>query len=186
LLIAEKSREKVMNNIQVGYEKPYEAFGLRKNEEEFPMRLEARNVPYKGKQVRTVEFRDLTEQKHSENQLRYLERRNQALLDHSPVCHKIVDLDFNLQYMSANGFKMLNLDENAKVYGKPYPFYFFPETFREAMTERLRKVEETGETTTLEDLTNDIEGNPVWLDSSLIPVFDDDNKIEYIPLYRPM
>jgi len=55
------------------------------NGEEFPLRIEARNVPYKGKQVRTAEFRDLTEQKHSENQLKSLEKRNQALLDYSPV-----------------------------------------------------------------------------------------------------
>ncbi|NWH05832.1 PAS domain S-box protein [Desulfobacter latus] len=68
LLIAEQSREKVKNNIRTGYEKPYEAFGLRKNGEEFPMHLEARNVPYKGKKVRTVEFRDLTEQKQAETE----------------------------------------------------------------------------------------------------------------------
>ena len=63
LLIAKRSREAVMKNIRTGYEKPYEAFGVRKNGEEFAMRLEARNVPYKGKQVRTVEFRDITESK---------------------------------------------------------------------------------------------------------------------------
>jgi len=62
-LIAEKSRKAVMHNIVTGYEKPYEATGLRKNGEEFPIRLEARNVPYKGKNVRTVEFRDITEHK---------------------------------------------------------------------------------------------------------------------------
>jgi len=66
LLISEKSRELVMKNILSGYEKPYEAMGLRKNGEEFPMRLEARNVPYKGKIVRTVEFRDITDQKNAE------------------------------------------------------------------------------------------------------------------------
>jgi PAS domain S-box-containing protein len=66
LLIAEKSRNDVMNKILSGYEKPYEAIGLRKNGEEYPMRLEGRNVPYKGKMVRTVEFRDITEQKRVE------------------------------------------------------------------------------------------------------------------------
>ena len=66
LLIAEKSRSYVMDQITSGYEKPYEATGLRKSGEEFPMRLEARNVPYKGKIVRTVEFRDITEQKQIE------------------------------------------------------------------------------------------------------------------------
>jgi PAS domain S-box-containing protein len=79
LLIAEKSRKRVMNNIRSGYEKPYEAMGLRKNGEEFPMQLEARNVPFKGKQVRTVEFRDITERKQAEAEREKLqEQLNQA------------------------------------------------------------------------------------------------------------
>ncbi|MGD9733827.1 MAG: PAS domain-containing protein [Desulfamplus sp.] len=69
LLIAEKARTLVMQNILSGYEKPYEAVGLRKNGEEYPMRLEARNIPYKGKNVRVVEFRDITEQKRVEKEL---------------------------------------------------------------------------------------------------------------------
>lgn len=66
LLIAEEAREMVMSNILAGYEKPYEATGLRKNGEKYPLRLEARNVPYKGKKVRTVEFRDISEMKQAE------------------------------------------------------------------------------------------------------------------------
>ncbi|MFP4107730.1 MAG: transporter substrate-binding domain-containing protein [Desulfonatronovibrio sp.] len=69
LLIAEKSREKVMNNILAGYEEPYECYGVRKNGEEYPLRLEARNIPYKGRMVRVVEFRDITQQKQIEENL---------------------------------------------------------------------------------------------------------------------
>lgn len=73
LLIAEKDRDHIMQKILSGYEKPYEAFGLRKNGTEFPMRLEARNIPYKGKTVRTVEFRDMTEIKRAEEERKKLE-----------------------------------------------------------------------------------------------------------------
>ncbi|MFO7998613.1 MAG: PAS domain-containing sensor histidine kinase [Bacteroidales bacterium] len=69
LLISPDSRELVKSKILAGYEKPYEAHGLRKNGEVFPMRLEARNIPYKGKMVRTVEFRDITESKQAEKAL---------------------------------------------------------------------------------------------------------------------
>jgi len=68
-LIAPGSRDLVMGNILSGYEKPYEAMGLRKNGESYPIRLEARNVPYKGKTVRSVEFRDITESKNIENEI---------------------------------------------------------------------------------------------------------------------
>jgi PAS domain S-box-containing protein len=70
MLIAPESRELVRSNMASGYEKPYEAFCIRKNGEKFPVRLEARNIPYKGKKVRTVEFRDITEQKLAEEKLR--------------------------------------------------------------------------------------------------------------------
>ena len=66
LLISEESRKKVRDFIASGYEKPYEAMGVRKNGEAFPMRIEARNIPYKGRTVRSVEFRDLTEQKKAD------------------------------------------------------------------------------------------------------------------------
>ncbi len=65
-LISEDTRDKVIQNINKGYEKPYEAMGIRKDGKAYPLRLEARNIPYKGKMVRTVEFRDITEQKKAE------------------------------------------------------------------------------------------------------------------------
>ena len=76
LLIAEQSRDAVMNNIRSGYEKPYEAFGLRKNGEEYPLQLQARSIPYHGKMVRIVEFRDITENKQARLAL---EQKNQEM-----------------------------------------------------------------------------------------------------------
>ncbi|HMB14797.1 MAG TPA: PAS domain S-box protein [Pelovirga sp.] len=63
LLIAEQSRETVMSNLRSGYEQPYEAIGVRRNGEEYPLRLAAKSIPYNGRTVRIVEFRDITERK---------------------------------------------------------------------------------------------------------------------------
>ncbi len=80
LLIKEDYRDLVMNNILAGYEKPYEAAGVRKNGETYPLRLEARNIPYKGKSVRTVEFRDISEQKKAEQQILLNQKRLESLV----------------------------------------------------------------------------------------------------------
>lgn len=68
LLIAPKARDSVMKNIVAGYEEPYESTGVRKDGTEYPLRLEARNVPYKGKMVRSVEFRDITQAKQADDE----------------------------------------------------------------------------------------------------------------------
>ena len=67
-----------------------------------------------------------------------------AWLENSPACTKIVDLDFNLQYMSNAGVKYLHIDNVTLLYGKPYPFDFYPESFRDVMTKNMEKVVETG------------------------------------------
>lgn len=74
-LISDDTRDKVLQNIKTGYEKPYEAKGVRKNGEEYPLRLEAREIPYKGKTARVVEFRDITENKRAEKEKDELERQ---------------------------------------------------------------------------------------------------------------
>ena len=93
LLIAEQSRALVMDKIASGYEKPYEVLGLRKNGEEYPVRLEARNIPFRGKQVRTVEFRDITEQKKAEAELRHLKNYLSNIIDSMPSVLVGVDRD---------------------------------------------------------------------------------------------
>nr|WP_319510401.1 PAS domain S-box protein [uncultured Draconibacterium sp.] len=69
LLIAEENRELVLNHIYNEYDKPYETFGLRKNGQKYPLRIEARMIPYNNKRVRVVEFRDISEQKRIEQEL---------------------------------------------------------------------------------------------------------------------
>ncbi len=83
LLISEKSRDFVRSQILAQYEKPYEAIGVRKNGEEYPIRLEAREIPYRGKQVRVVEFRDITDQKTAEEELRLSQERLDMAMDSS-------------------------------------------------------------------------------------------------------
>ena len=128
----------------------------------------------------TVVSADITERMRAEDELRRLERRSSSLLDYSPVCHKIVDLDFKLRYMNANGFKMLKLTPGSDLYGKPYPFDFFPEEARRTMRAALEEIRAGGRRRAFEGKAQDVEGNDVWLYHTLIPVPKDSGALDYI------
>ena len=123
---------------------------------------------------------DITERKQVEERLRDSERRSRAWLENSPVCTKIVDLDFNLQYMSSAGVKDLHIDDITPFYGKPYPLDFYPKSFQDTMSENMRRVVETGEIVTQEAPVVDKEGNELWFHSTLIPVNNDEGQLDYL------
>jgi len=107
-------------------------------------------------------------------------RELKAWLEHSPVCTKVVDLDFNLQYMSSAGIQVFEIDNISSFYGKPYPFDFFPDSYKKCMREYLKKVRETGEVISYEAPVFDVSGNELWFEATLLPVKDDQGKIENI------
>jgi len=134
-----------------------------------------------GKPIRMLgAHTDLTPNKQAENRLLISEKRSRTWLEHSPVCTKIVDLDFNLQFMSSAGVSDLKLDEITDYYGKPYPFSFYPESFKIPMADNLVKVKETGEVVTQEAFVNDTEGNKLWYHSTIIPIKNVQNQLDYI------
>ena len=124
--------------------------------------------------------RTASEGQHAQTLLKESERRSRTWLEHSPVCTKILDLDFNLQYMSSAGAVSLRIDDVTSYYGKPFPFDFYPESFRERMTKILERARETGEISSHEDAVVDVEGNEVWFHSTLVPVRDDKGHVDYI------
>lgn len=78
LLAAETVRPNVMEKVISGDEKPYETFGVRKNGEQYPVRVEARNIPYKGRMARVVEYRDITDIKIIQGELVEAKERAEA------------------------------------------------------------------------------------------------------------
>jgi len=107
---------------------------------------------------RTIElYNELQERKKAEERLNASEKKSLTWLEYSPVCTKIVDLDFNLQYMSAAGMNGLNIDDITEFYGKPYPLDFYPKPFKNLMRMNLKKVKETGAIIEQEGSVNDID-----------------------------
>ena len=124
-------------------------------------------------------WQDVTDRKKALNALKESEEKRRTWIDNSPVCTKIVDLDFNLQFMSESGAKDLKIEDVNKLYGKPYPFHFYPDSFKVLMTKNLKKAKKTGEIVTQEASVLDTKGNQLWYHSTIVPVNDDKGRLDY-------
>ncbi len=152
-------------------------------------RIKARNTEPEGclhdhaeelKRSNTALNAEIAEHKLLEKKLKAAEKKNRTWLEHSPVCTKILDLDFNLQYMSAAGIAGLKIDDITQFYGKPFPLDFYPESFSNCMIRDLEKVKQGGEIITQEGALVDTKGNELWFESTLVPVNDDEGQLDYI------
>ena len=140
LLIAPDYRDYVMNQIVGGFEKPYEAFGIRKNGEVYPLRLEARNIPFEGKQVRVVEFRDLTELKQQEKEKREADQRSQEskdnllrVMDNLPIGIAVNTIDPEVSFEYMNDYFPLIYGTDRETLETPGSFWeavYLDESFR--------------------------------------------------------
>ena len=161
-LIAPDYRSFVMNKITSGYELPYEAFGIRKNEEIYPLKLEARNIPYEGRQVRVVEFRDVTELKYQEKAKAKLEEQYGLLTTEMPlglnlreIIYDDKDNAIDYRFLSANAAyeEMTGLKRN-EILGKKAT-EVLPD-IEKYWFERYGKVVSTGKSIQFEDYSGAI------------------------------
>ncbi len=63
--ITPEYRNMVLEKMLCGYEKPYEAIGLRKDGSIFPIEIQTKVVPYQGYDFRVVAIRDISELKQA-------------------------------------------------------------------------------------------------------------------------
>ena len=110
LLIAEQSRDMVIDHIKSEYEEPYEAMGVRKNGEMYPLRLEGRMIPYQGKTMRVTEFRDITERKQAEARLRESEWLLKEAQRVAKLGHWVFDIRKNKLDWSDEVFRIFGLE----------------------------------------------------------------------------
>jgi len=69
-------REVALRHIRTGSEEPYEGIAIRKDGSTFPVKVQGRNIPYKGQTVRVIAMGEITERKRAEEER---ERRSREL-----------------------------------------------------------------------------------------------------------
>ncbi len=116
----------------------------------------------------------------TEELLTQSEQRFGVWLENSPVCTKVLDLDFRLQYMSQAGIDGLKVSNVEQYYGKPFPLDVYSPQVKEEILGDLNRAVETGEIVSRETPATTLEGELVWYYSTFVPVKDDAGKLQYI------
>jgi len=99
-LIAPESQSVVKEKINMGYEKPYDVIGIRKDGTRYNLEIHGRNIPYQGKTIRVTEFRDITERKQNEEKI--IDQNNKLSLFAEDLKRKNEQLDEFTQIVSHN------------------------------------------------------------------------------------
>jgi PAS domain S-box-containing protein len=148
------------------------------------MRLEARNIPYKGKSVRTVEFRDITETKLAEEALKktkekITEERKmlRILIDNLPDHIYIKDLEGRKVISNIADFRDLGLESEEQILGKTDLELFPGEIGQRGYADDMEVIT-TGKTIMWheEDFITS-KGTKRWSLSAKIPLHDSAGKI---------
>ena len=111
-LIAPDWLECVIKNIQNGFDQRYEVEGLRRDGSVYPLAIKGKNIPYKGHEVRVIEFRDITEHKKFEQEHLKMEKLESLGILAGGIAH-----DFNNILTSIMGnisFAQMFLDPTHK------------------------------------------------------------------------
>lgn len=111
--------------------------------------------------------------------LRESEMTSRALLEGSPVCNKIIDMDSRLVYMSAAGIEMLKIEDINQSYGTVYPPNFYADDMRAPLVRHLERAQ-AGEKTDVECPLTSTDGREVWLHTTFVPVLGNDGAVAYV------
>lgn len=122
---------------------------------------------------------ELDDRGEAETALIKTESTSRALLEGSPVCNKIIDLDSRLLYMSQAGVDMLKIPDIQKHYGTIYPPEFYDDSVRAPLVEHL-ELAKTGKTTDVECPLYSTEGDEVWLHTTFVPARNTEGDVEYV------
>jgi PAS domain S-box-containing protein len=122
---------------------------------------------------------DISERKQTEEILRSSVIRSRTVLEESPVCNKVIDLDGHLLYMSNAGVTRLKIPNIEQFYGCPYPPEFYSEAMRRPLVENLNRAI-AGQISRVECQVTDTEGETVWYDTTFVPALDDAGRVLYV------
>ena len=178
------SEEKSMEMNRIAHQKGSNRFEwnyLKAGGEVFPVEVLLTSIPgaHSQEQILHVVWRDISENKRKERELMSAELQSRALLEGSPVCNKIIDLQGRLVYMSKAGREELKITDIEDFYGRAYPSPNYPEKIRAPLVSSLNEALR-GRNSKVECPLYSTEGEKIWYETTFVPVLNDTQEMLYV------
>ncbi len=146
-LVSPESRDIVSKKINSGYEKSYEATGLKKDGSTFQMEIRGKSTNYRRKPVRVAVVRDITERKKMEEALKKSEKQFRNLADNSLVGIYKTNLKGDILYVNNALCRITGYDSPEEIMSGGVLEKYKDKNDREIL---IKKLKEKGNVTNFE------------------------------------
>ncbi len=143
-----------------------------------PVDVSCSNAPiFNGSRVvgGVLTVRDITERKKTEEALRENEAFLRSVLDSSPDCVKVIDLEGRLVYMNGPGLCIMEIESFADFQGRRWSG-LWPEEAREQIVQSISDAK-AGHTARFSAFCPTAKGTPRWWDITVSPVRDQHGRV---------
>ena len=121
-------------------------------------------------------YRDLRDQIQIKEELQRSEEFTRSIIDNSPDCIKVLDLEGRLQFMSSAGQRLMQITNLPEYINFPYVEFFQGQDLQ-AAREALDQARQ-GETSIFRGYCPTAEGIPKWWEVIVAPIFDNNGQVE--------
>jgi diguanylate cyclase (GGDEF)-like protein/PAS domain S-box-containing protein len=108
LLIAPQWRDLVTRHIRDSHAKAYEVEGLRRDGTVYPLEIQGKSIPYRGRMVRVAEFRNITDRRRAEER----QRLAAAVFEAAREAIVVTDIDGNIVAVNPAFIAMIGYTES--------------------------------------------------------------------------
>lgn len=126
----------------------------------------------------TVYFKNITDQVEAETVLRQSEAFKHRLLESSPDCIKLLDLDGRLLYMNAGGICVMEVDDFTSYCNTEWVSFWQGDDQQAA--ERALELARVGEASVFRGYCPTAKGTPKWWEVIVSPILDAAGQVEQI------
>ncbi|MCA9199166.1 MAG: PAS domain S-box protein [Planctomycetales bacterium] len=121
---------------------------------------------------------DVTDQKESERQLRESEYFNRTVLENSPDCFHVMDVDGTLRMMNESGCSLMEIDDFDQIQGRPWRT-LWPKESQSHIDHAIHAAQD-GDTAQFQAYCPTAMGTPKWWDVVVAPVLDVNKQVRQI------